>query len=74
MNETTILPFFGELAASRPNSGSEPASEDEERTPVEWDDDCWDVFLPEGDQLDPQPEPGDFWEEPDQFAAVGIEA
>lgn len=36
------------------------------------DDARWDVFLPDDDQRDPQPEPGDFWTETDavgQFAA-----
>jgi hypothetical protein len=28
-------------------------------------DDCWDVFIADDDELDPQPEPGDFWIEPD---------
>lgn len=70
MDKTTVPPFFDELAASEPNPGGEPASGNDGRTPVEWDDDLWDVFLPDGDSLDPQPEPGDFWEEPDQFAAI----
>lgn len=25
------------------------------------DESCWDVFLPDDDELDPLPEPGDFW-------------
>ena len=25
------------------------------------DDACWDVFIADDDQLDPDPEPGDFW-------------
>ena len=31
------------------------------------DDDRWDVFIPDDDERDPRPEPGDFWgsEEPD---------
>lgn len=29
--------------------------------PGEWDDDPWDVFLPDNDPADPLPEPGDFW-------------
>ena len=26
-----------------------------------WDDDPWDVFIPDDDQRDPLPEHGDFW-------------
>jgi hypothetical protein len=29
------------------------------------DDSKWDVFLPDDDELDPLPCPGDFWIEPD---------
>jgi hypothetical protein len=29
-------------------------------------DDRWDVFIPDDDEIDPQPEPGDFWIEPDE--------
>lgn len=25
------------------------------------DDACWEAFIPDDDQWDPQPEPGDFW-------------
>lgn len=27
------------------------------------EDDPWDVFLADDDELDPEPEPGDFWPE-----------
>jgi len=37
----------------------------EQRTPLELEDDRWDVFLPDGDQ-DPFPEPSDFWIEVDR--------
>jgi hypothetical protein len=30
------------------------------------DDSHWDVFLPDDDEFDPLPEPGDFWIEPDE--------
>jgi hypothetical protein len=28
------------------------------------DDSQWDVFIPDDDEIDPLPEPGDFWIEP----------
>lgn len=34
---------------------------DDDRTPLEFDDRHWDAFLPDDDQFDPLPEPGDFW-------------
>ena len=33
----------------------------DDRTPIELDDDHWDALLPDEDQGDPLPEPGDFW-------------
>ncbi len=30
-----------------------------------WDDDPWEVFVPDEDQLDPLPESGDFWTDDD---------
>ena len=49
-----------------------PAGEDlppdlDDDTPLELDDDSWDAFLPDDDELDPAPEPGDFWMEFDQL-------
>ncbi len=38
----------------------------EDCTPLELDDDRWDAFLPDDDQRDPLPEPGDFWIEFDR--------
>ena len=35
--------------------------EDDDRTPLELDDDRWDAFLADDDQRDPLPEPEDFW-------------
>jgi hypothetical protein len=29
-------------------------------------DDAWEVFIPDDDEIDPQPEPGDFWIDPDE--------
>jgi hypothetical protein len=29
------------------------------------DDAKWDAFVPDDDELDPLPEPGDFWLDPD---------
>jgi hypothetical protein len=45
---------------TNPEDPDEP-SELEDPT-VPWpDDDRWDVFLPDDDRYEPQPEPGDFW-------------
>ena len=38
--------------------------EEEERTPLEFDDEPWEAFVPDDDH-EPQPEPGDFWTERD---------
>ncbi len=43
-------------------------------TPLEIDDDHLDIFLPDDDQLDPLPEPGDFWIEFDQHQQGGLAA
>ena len=45
------------------------SSEDEDATPLEFDDDPWEAFLPDDDQADPLPEPGDFWIESDRLAS-----
>jgi hypothetical protein len=37
--------------------------DDEDRTPLEFDDDPWDVFLSDDEPSDPLPDPGDFWVE-----------
>lgn len=29
------------------------------------EEDPWDVFIPDEDECDPEPEPGDFWADPD---------
>ena len=34
------------------------------------DDERWDIFLPDDDQLDPLPEPGDFWIEPEEHQGM----
>ena len=33
------------------------------------DDEDWEVFLPDGDPYEPEPQPGDFWigDSPDEF-------
>jgi hypothetical protein len=46
-----------------PDSPPEDPSDDEDATPLEFNDDPWEVFLPDDDQADPVPEPGDFWVE-----------
>jgi hypothetical protein len=32
-----------------------------------WDDDPWDVFLADDDELDPEPEPGDFYPDDEEL-------
>ena len=44
-----------------PESSPEDSPEDEDATPLEFNDDPWEVFLPDDDQADPLPEVGDFW-------------
>ena len=39
----------------------EPAGFLELDSILEPDDACWEAFLADDDQLDPTPEPGDFW-------------
>jgi hypothetical protein len=40
--------------------------DDSEGLPIPDDDaSYWDVFIPDDDELDPLPEPGDFWIEPE---------
>lgn len=52
-------------------SDPERQAADDELSTVDFDsmlfdnDDCWDVFIPDDDEFDPLPEPGDFWIEPD---------
>ena len=43
-----------------------PIDRDDERKMHFGSDDPWDVFIPDDDELDPLPEPGDFWIEPDE--------
>ena len=35
------------------------------------DDSHWDVFIPDDDELDPLPEPGDYWIEPEDERGAG---
>jgi hypothetical protein len=44
-------------------TGSDPDRDDDGKIHC---DDPWDVFIPDDDELDPLPEPGDFWIEPDE--------
>ena len=46
-------PSFGEPDHSPDHADAGPISTD--------DDGRWDVFLPDDDEIDPLPEPGDFW-------------
>jgi hypothetical protein len=42
--------------------------------PIPDDDSHWDVFIPDDDEIDPLPDPGDFWVEPeDQQGARSME-
>ena len=50
-----------------PDFSREELPDDQERTPLEFDDGPWEAFLPDDGQLDPLPEPGDFWIESDEF-------
>ena len=43
--------------------------DDGDTTPMEFDDGPWEAFLPDDDQTDPVPEPGDFWIDSDQLNA-----
>jgi hypothetical protein len=41
-----------------------------DNVPEDWpDDEDWEVFLPDGDPYEPEPQRGDFWigDEPDEF-------
>jgi hypothetical protein len=61
-----------------PDLTRDSCPDDLDRTPLEFDDDPWEAdpweaFLPD-DQLDPLPEPGDFWIESDQIDALSLVA
>lgn len=47
---------------------------DDDRIPLELDDAAWDTLLPDEDQREPLPEPGDFWIEPDDLATSSAAA
>ena len=40
---------------------AEPSDLDIDHPPIVADDTDWEVFIPDDDQCDPLPEPGDFW-------------
>jgi hypothetical protein len=46
----------------RPEPPEEPFAPYDVPLPV--DGSHWDVFIPDDDEIDPLPEPGDFWIEP----------
>lgn len=48
--------------------------DDGDTTPMEFDDGPWEAFLPDDDQTDPLPEPGDFWIESDQLNSYSLAA
>ncbi len=41
--------------------GPDDPAEIDDRTPMEFDDEPWDAFLPDEGSYEPHPEPGDFW-------------
>jgi hypothetical protein len=44
------------------NADDFPANDEiDELNEIDPDDPYWDAFLADDDELDPQPEPGDFW-------------
>jgi hypothetical protein len=56
-----------------PDLSRDTCPDDLDRTPLEFDDDPWEAFLPD-DQPDPLPEPGDFWIESDEIDALSLVA
>jgi hypothetical protein len=48
-----------------PSNGSDEGDEPG-HFPMPDDDSQWDVFIPDDDEIDPLPEPGDFWIEPEE--------
>jgi len=46
----------------------------DDATPIEIDDKHWDALMPDDDELDPLPEPGDFWIEFDQEQSTPMAA
>ena len=68
MDQNFAAPASAELAIRQPIFEPDPPQSGAERMPrfvKSASDDVWDVFIPDDDELDPQPEPGDFWIEPD---------
>jgi hypothetical protein len=45
--------------------GQREEPDDVESFPIPDDTSHWDVFIPDDDEIDPLPEPGDFWIEPE---------
>ncbi len=67
------LPEERNLAERNPAERNDLDWDDEEREPKDHgNDSAWDVFIPDDDERDPQPEPGDFWIEFDrvEFACL----
>jgi hypothetical protein len=44
-----------------PDGPADPSDLDFEELPCTDDDSRWDAFIPDDDERDPQPAPGDFW-------------
>ena len=62
-----ILALSSAREVDAPSPMPEPggATDDSPKYPASDDDAKWDVFLPDDDELDPLPDPGDFWIDPD---------
>jgi hypothetical protein len=58
---TTIAPNDPPYPAARVEEPDEPSNLDELEMPQGDDDSRWDVFIPDPDERDPLPDPGDFW-------------
>jgi hypothetical protein len=67
-------PWQPDDADDVPNGDPEPELPDpddlEIDDPPSGDDAYWDVFIPDDDECDPLPEPGDFWVEDDRGSGV----
>ena len=55
-----------QLRDSRLRLGRPDGTDDRQVFPIPDDDSQWDVFIPDDDEIDPQPDPRDFWIEPDE--------
>jgi hypothetical protein len=61
-----VSTFFVEQLGQRPKPHLPDARDEPRHFPNPGDDSQWDVFVPDDDEIDPLPEPGDFWIEPEE--------